>query len=59
MNNELTPLTRWRNWRQIIDCYLQFRSVSVLSRRFKLPYSEATAIAAVITEMEGNINDDK
>lgn len=59
MNNETTPLTRWRNYRQIIDCYLQYRSVSVLSRRFKLSHSEATAIAAVTTEMEDNINDKK
>jgi len=58
MNNELTPLTRWRNYRQIIDCYLQYRSASVLSRRFKLTHSEATAIAAVITEMENNNNEE-
>lgn len=59
MNNELIPLKRWRNYRQIIDCYLQFRSVSVLSRRFKLPHSEAAATATVITEMEQNIDDKK
>jgi len=58
MNNETTPLTRWRNWKQIVDVYQQHRSESVLCRRFRLSPDEALAIANTVTEMEKNNNDD-
>lgn len=56
----IKKLKRWQCYRQIIDCYQQYKCVSCLARQFRMSTDEANIIAGIIdtlTLQENNNND--
>lgn len=49
--NPMRPLHRHRNYRQMIDCWIEDKSIRILSGRFKISIEQATLISRIIDEL--------
>jgi hypothetical protein len=47
----LHSLRKHRQYRQIIDCWFEDRSIRILSGRFKISIEQATLISRIIDEL--------